>query len=471
MEHMTFNEIVHAVQGNVVLQGNYCDFNKISTDTRKIEKDDIFIALKGENFNGNEYVKSASEKGAAICIVDQIKYKEEEVEKWTTIIKVEDTAKALLDLAEFYRSKLNIKIIGITGSTGKTSTKDLLAAALSYKYNVFKTQGNFNNEIGLPLMIFELDNSYDAAVLEMGMNNLNEIHRMAKAAKPDIALITNVGVTHIGNLGTRDNILKAKMEITHFFNEKNILILNGDNDLLSTIKNNEFPIYTTGIENNVNFKAYNIKLGEHYVEFNIQEDEVEVKENFHVEVPGKHTVLNSLLAISCGKIMGMDYKEIKEGLKNLQTTAMRMDIIKGEKFSILNDCYNANPDSMKAAIKVLENLTSNRRVAILGTMGELGHEAFNSHREVGKYAAENGVDFLITFGEFNEAFEEGFRLTYSDDFIVNGEKKQYKAFKKYEEAVKYLLDEYLKQGDTILVKASRAMKFETIVEELKKSNL
>lgn len=462
MEHMTFDEIVNAVQGKVVLQGNYEKFNQISTDTRKIDKDDIFIALKGENFNGNEYIKVASDNGASICIIDEIKYREDEIEKATTIIKVENTKKALLQLAKAYRNKLNLKVIGITGSNGKTSTKDLLAAALSSKYKVFKTQGNFNNEIGLPLMIFKLDNSYDIAVLEMGMNNLNEIHRMAEAAKPDIALITNVGVSHIGNLGSRENILKAKLEITDFFDKNNILIVNGDNDLLSGVKSNKFSIYTTGMENGNNLNACDIELKESFVEFSVEENGKRFEETFHVEIPGKHTISNSLLAIACGRILGMENKDIKEGLKNLQTTDMRMDLIKGKKFNILNDCYNANPDSMKAAIDVLKNVESSRRIAVFGTMGELGEQSYKSHKEIGEYSAKNGVDLLLTFGEYNEAFEKGFK---------SSSKAEYKAFEDYNEGVKYLVDEYLKEGDTVLVKASRSMKFEKIVEELKKNNL
>lgn len=462
MEHMTFDEIVNAVQGEIVKKGNYSGFNKVSTDTRKIEDKDIFIALKGENFNGNKYIKTASCKGASICIVDEIKYKEEELEKYTSIIKVKNTKQALLDLAELYRSKLDLKVIGITGSTGKTSTKDLVAAVLSSEYKVLKTSGNFNNEIGLPYMIFQLDNSYDIAVLEMGMNNPNEIHRMAKAARPDIALITNIGISHIGNLGTRENILKAKMEITDFFNSNNTLIVNGDNDLLAKLESNKFSLYTIGINNNTNFKAYNIETKEDSVKFSIEQNGEKIEESFEVKIPGIHTVSNSMLAIACGKILGMDYKKIKEGFKNLETTAMRMELIKGKKFNILNDCYNASPDSMKAAINVLKDLTCKRRIALLGTMGELGCEAYKAHKEVAEYAADNGVDLLITLGEFNKAFEEGAKLN---------SKLSYKAFEDYNDAIEYLVKEYFKEGDTVLVKASRVMKFETIVEELKKSNL
>lgn len=462
MEYMSFDEIVSAVQGEVVLKGEYSGFNAVSTDTRKIEKGNIFVALKGENFNGNEYIKTASEKGASICIVDEIGYKDEEIKNYTTVIKVQSTGNALLDLAEAYRAKLNLKVVGITGSAGKTSTKDLVAAALSGKYKVFKTAGNFNNQIGLPLMIFKLDNSYDIAVLEMGMNNLKEIHTMAKAARPDVALITNVGTAHIGKLGSRENILKAKLEITDFFNSKNILIINGDNDMLSSVENSNYQVIKTGIDSNADFKADNIELGEDYVEFEVIEGKGGTKEKFHIDMPGKHTISNALLAIGCSKIMNMDYENIRQGLKNLQTTSMRMDIIKGEKFSIINDCYNANPDSMKVAIDVLKNSNAKRKVAILGTMGELGEEAFNSHKDVGEYAGKNNVDLLITIGEYNKAYEEGFSE-------VQDNRQQHRAFENYDDAVDFLTKEYLQEGDTVLIKASRAAKFELIVEKLKKN--
>jgi UDP-N-acetylmuramoyl-tripeptide--D-alanyl-D-alanine ligase len=462
---MTLDEIVSAVQGEVVLKGEFTGFNVVSTDTRKIEKDNIFIALKGDKFDANEYIKEASEKGAAICIVDSIKYNAEEIQKHTTVIKVQNTGKALLDLAEFYRSKLNLKVVAITGSTGKTSTKDLVASALSSKYKVFKTEGNFNNQIGLPLMIFKLDNSYDIAVLEMGMNNLNEIHSMAKAARPNLALITNVGTAHIGMLGSRENILKAKLEITDFFNDKNILVINGDNDLLSTVKTDNFRIVKTGVDSDVEFKAEDIQMGEASVDFTLRENGHNSGEKFHADVPGKHTISNALLAIACGKLLNMENREINEGFKNLQTTAMRLDIIKGNKFNIINDCYNANPESMKAAIEVLKNVNSNRRVAILGTMGEQGQVAFQSHRIVGQCAAENEIDLLLTLGEFSNAYEEGFK-----DGLTNKSKGGFKSFDDYDKAVEYLLNEYLKPGDTVLVKASRAEKFEKIVDKLKKNN-
>ncbi|PRR78750.1 UDP-N-acetylmuramoyl-tripeptide--D-alanyl-D-alanine ligase [Clostridium liquoris] len=467
MEYLSFEEIVKAVNGEVLRKGNRFDYDNISTDTRKIHDKSIFIALKGENFNGNSYVKQASEKGALICIIDEVIYKSEDIKDYTSIIKVQDTKKALLDLAKYYRSKLDIKVVAITGSTGKTSTKDLTAAVLGAKYKVFKTEGNFNNEIGLPLMIFKLDNSYQVAVLEMGMSNLGEIHSMADVARPDIAIITNVGISHIENLKTRENILKAKLEITDFFKEKNTLIVNGDNDLLSLLEEKNFSLIKTGFENKWDFYAYDIVVNENSIDFKVKE-KMQVEESIHIDLPGKHNVWNALLAIACGTVLKMSLKEIKEGLRNLQTSDMRLDIIRGNKFTIVNDCYNASPDSMKAAIDVLMNIIGKRKIAVLGTMKELGEESYLAHKEVGKYAKGKGIDLLIALGEFGKAYREGFQERESHEKIKESD-ESFLQFEDYDSVVEFLIS-YLKKEDVVLFKASRAMKFEKIIEKLKINN-
>ncbi|WP_027624722.1 UDP-N-acetylmuramoyl-tripeptide--D-alanyl-D-alanine ligase [Clostridium lundense] len=466
MEYLSFEEVVKAVDGEVLVKGNRFDYNDISTDTRKIHDKSIFIALKGENFNGNSYVKQASEKGAYICVVDEVFFKNEDIKEYTSIIKVKNTRKALLDLAKYYRSKLNIKVVAITGSTGKTSTKDLTAAVLSAKYKVFKTEGNFNNEIGLPLMIFKLDNSFEVAVLEMGMSNLGEIHRMVEAARPDIALITNVGISHIENLKTRENILRAKLEVTDYFNEENVLIVNGDNDLLGAIDNKNYTLIKTGFENEWDFYAHDIVLNEKSIDFKVKQAQEE--ESIHIDLPGKHNVWNALLAIACGKVLKMSLEEIKEGLKNLQTTAMRLDIIRGNKFTIVNDCYNASPDSMKAAIDVLTNIKGKRKIAVLGTMRELGEESFRAHMEVGEYAKEKGIDLLIALGEFDKAYGEGFQDGKNGN-IIEEDKESFLKLEDYDEVVEFLIS-YLGKEDVVLFKASRAMKFERMIEKLKTKN-
>ena len=396
----------------------------------------------------------ASKSGASICIVDEIKFEKKSLNVKTTVIKVDDTKKALRDLAKFYINKLNLKVVGITGSTGKTSTKDLVAAVLSSKFKVFKTIGNFNNEIGLPMMIFKLDKSYDVAVLEMGMSDFGEIHNLCEIAKPNIAIITNIGMSHLENLKTRENILKAKMEITDFFIEDSVLIVNSDNDLLEDIATSNYKLIKTGIDSEADFKACDLNILENKITFSLLEAGNLIKNKIEVDVPGRHNVLNSLLAVACARTMGLSYDEIASGFKNLEATSMRLDITKGEKFTIINDCYNASPDSMLAAIDVLCDVSGKSKIAILGTMRELGTSAFEAHKQVGEYAKGKNIDLLITLGEFNEAYKQGF----SD---IN----KYRSFETYDEVISFL-KEIIAPNDVVLVKASRYMKFENIVSEL-----
>jgi UDP-N-acetylmuramoyl-tripeptide--D-alanyl-D-alanine ligase len=458
LEIIKLEEILRAVNGEIYAAGREQEYKEVSTDTRKLGRGSIFIALKGDNFNGNDFIVEASEKGAALCIADEINFDRRNLDKAMTVIKVEDSKRALLELAKYYRSKLDIKIVGITGSTGKTSTKDLVAAALGGKYRVFKTKGNLNNEIGLPLMIFKLDRSYDVAVLEMGMNNLNEIHRLSDVAQPDIAIITNIGISHIENLKTRENILKAKMEITDFFTSENTLIINGDNDLLSSIHSQCYKVVKIGMEKEFDHKAENIILNEGGIEFQIKEGGRLNPYLFSIPVPGKHNISNSLLAIACGRQLGMRYEEIAKGLESLEVTSMRLDIVKTKKFTIIDDSYNASPDSMKAAMEVQAQIKGSRKLAVLGTMKELGDKSYEAHKEIGSYAGALGIDVLITVGEYNSAYCEGY-----------GCRGNCKGFSSIDEAGDYITS-IVRKDDVILVKASRSMKFETIVDRLKKIN-
>ncbi|MBZ9624506.1 UDP-N-acetylmuramoyl-tripeptide--D-alanyl-D-alanine ligase [Clostridium sp. FP2] len=454
MEYITLDEIICATRGEILVKGESTLYNNVCMDTRAIKDKDIFIALKGENFNANDFTCEASKKGASICIIDEMKFEKTEINGKTTIIKVGDTKKALRDLAKFYLSKLNLQVVGITGSTGKTSTKDLVAAVLSQKFKVFKTLGNFNNEIGLPMMIFKLDKSYDIAVLEMGMSDFGEIHNLCETSKPNIGIITNIGMSHLENLKTRENILKAKMEITDFFTEDSVLIVNSDNDLLEDVISSNYKTIKTGIDSRADFKACDLNIFEHKITFAVKEAGILAKDIIEVNVPGRHNVLNSLLAVACGRVLCMSYDEIANGFKNLEATSMRLDITKGEKFTIINDCYNASPDSMLAAMDVLCNVSGKSKIAILGTMRELGDNAFDAHKQVGEYAKVKNIDLLITLGEFNEAYKQGFN-------DIN----KYRCFETYDEVISFLKG-IIAPNDVVLVKASRYMKFESIAREL-----
>lgn len=450
---LNFEELVKAINGDIVINNENKSFNSLCTDTRKIQKDNIFLALKGENFNGNKYVKNAFDNGASIAIVDEI-FNIEELENKGIVIKVENTYDALLELAKYYREKLGVKVIGVTGSTGKTSTKDLVAAFLSKKYKVFKTKGNFNNHIGLPLMILELDSSIDVAVLELGMSNLGEIHTLADCARPDIALITNVGLTHIENLKTRDNIFKAKMEITDFFKKENILIVNSENDYLKNVTSDKYKVIKVGYTDG-ELLAENVELSDESTKFTV----VDGKEKYNFELPmvGAHNVLNALLGIAACKELGVTYEEMSNGLENLEQTSMRLEFIKCDNYTIINDCYNASPTSMRAAIDVLKNYTGKRKIAILGTMNELGDKSVEAHTQVGEYARDK-VDLLITTGIYNESYKNGYN------------KESMYTFETKEEIIKNVKN-MIKDGDVILVKASRGIKFEEIVKALQNNNI
>ncbi|NRT70745.1 UDP-N-acetylmuramoyl-tripeptide--D-alanyl-D-alanine ligase [Clostridium beijerinckii] len=444
-------EIIKAVDGEIIVKNNEGIFNKISTDTRKIQENNLFIALKGENFNGNDYTIQAIEKGASIIIIDDVKFKIEDLKNRGTIIKVKDTKEALGDLARFYRKKIGVKVVGITGSTGKTSTKDLVAAFLSGKYKVFKTQGNFNNEIGLPLMIFELSKDYDIAVLEMGMSNFGEINKLASIALPDVGAITNIGVAHIEYLKTRENILKEKMSITDFFENKNSLIVNCENDMLKTIVEcDKFNLERVGYDSSYNLYAKSIKLTSENTSFDVVTDDNK-NYRFTLNMVGEHNVLNALIGIQIARNFGLTFEEMEKGLGNFNATSMRLEVINKDKFTIINDSYNANPDSMKAALEVLKNYSGSRKIAVLGTMGELGDYAEEAHIQVGEFAKDK-ADILLTTGEFKEYYKKGF-----------GERTM--VFESKQELMQRLTD-MIKVNDTILIKASRSAKFEEITKYL-----
>lgn len=456
MKDMNLKDIIEGTKGVLLHEGVKIGFSNLVIDSRKIKEGDVFLAIKGENFDGHEFIGSAIESGAKLCIIHDESFLKEDIEQ-VSIIKVEDTKQALLDLASFYRRRLPLKVVGVTGSTGKTSTKDLIAAALSEKYKVFKTQGNFNNDIGLPLMILNMDDSYEIAVLEMGMSNLGEIETLAKVAIPDIGVITNVGISHIEYLKTRENILKAKLEIATLFDENNTLIINVDNDMLQTVNSKDYEVLKIGIENTGNLMAYDIDLEADKISFKIKENGKELNINIEVPVPGIHNVLNSLLAIAVSRKLGVEYDEICKGIKNLQATSMRLDVIACNDITIINDTYNASPDSMYAALEVLKNYEG-RKIAVLGTMKELGDEASKAHRLVGEYAKKSGIDIMFTLGEYNGDYKTGF-----------GEENLFQ-FNAIEELIKELTS-IMTKGDIILVKASRSMKFETIVKEIQMKNI
>ncbi len=439
---MKIEEILEVSKGKLVCGDKNIEVNKFDIDTRNVNEGDVFVAIKGENTDGNLYYKEAIKK-EAICLLDKMPD-----EKIGNIILVDNTVEALQKIAEYKRSKYNIPVVAITGSVGKTSTKDLVASVMSQKFNVLKTQGNYNNGIGLPLTILRLKNE-DAIVVEMGMNHFGEISLLSKIAKPTVAVITNIGTAHIGNLGSRENILKAKLEILEGL-QGNTVIINNDNDLLSKWKNEnkKYNVITYGIANKQSdYVAENINSYEDKSVFETNNTKI------NVPVGGEHFVLNSLCAIAVGKYFDIPMDKMQEGISKFELTKKRMEIDNTKIGAIIiNDSYNANYDSMKAAIQYLENIKNRRKIAVLGDMKELGEYSEELHKKVGELI-EN-IDILITVGDLAKTISKNAKISKKYECNSN------------EEAISRIKN-IIQENDAILLKASNSMNFSEIAESLK----
>ena len=459
MKEIKVKDILKLTNGNLITGDEELLCENFSKDTRTIQKGDIYIGIKGAKFDGNQFWKEALKNGANCVIVQDIEISSEEKEKYSnrTIIKVENTLDALYKIAQYKRSLYNIPVIAITGSVGKTSTKDLISSVVQTKYKTLKTEGNNNNNIGLPFTILRLKD-HEAMVIEMGMNHFGEISLLTNIAHPTISVITNIGTSHIGNLGSRENILKAKLEILEGMKDPKIII-NNDNDLLHKWyeeNNNHLEIHTYGIENDSEFLAKNIKLQEDSSIFDVNMN----KENIEIKVPvgGNHFVYNALCAVVVGKLLGIDNNKIQKGISELELTKKRMEIRQLENGAILiNDSYNASFESMKSSIEYLGNHTGKRKIAALGDMFELGEYSEELHKKVGREVAKNNIDLLLCVG--NDA-----------KYIIEGAKEMNKnmntqLLKNNEELLAKLRKE-LKEGDVLLVKASNATKFYEICQKL-----
>ncbi len=456
MQTLICSEILEAVKGILISGDNNLNLTNISTDSRRISEGDLFIPIAGEKFDGHDFIIAALNTGAEAVFT----HKDIPAIKGKTIIKVEDTLKALGDLAAYYRQKFRIPFVGVTGSVGKTSTKDMIASVFSQKYNVLKTGGNFNNEIGLPLTIFNLDSFHEAGIIEMGMSGLGEIGRLTSITKPNIAVITNIGTSHIEKLGSRQNILKAKMEILDGLNRDGLVVLNGDDKLLFGMKDLlKFRTVFYGIGEGLDYQAYNLKsLGEKGISFDIMIKNHEYK--IHIPAPGTHNVYNALAAIASGLELDIPMDKIIRGIKDFTPSQMRLNITNINEFKVINDVYNASPQSMEAAINVLKDVANDERsIAVLGDMLELGEWSTSLHREVGKYAVLKGIKYIITVGKNGGEIASG---------AIESEVKKDNVFSfKNNEEVNEFLSAFVKSGDIILVKGSRGMKMEQIVEHLK----
>lgn len=461
MKEIIVNDILEKCNGRLIC-GNKNDIcTNFNRDTREIKKGDTYVGIKGENFDGNKFFEEALNKGAKTCILQDVKIGEEIIRKYNgrNIVVVDDTIETIGILAKYKRSLFNIPVVGITGSVGKTSTKDIVASVVSKKYNVHKTLGNFNSHIGLPLTILSLKEENTAMVVEMGMNHKGEISYLTNIAKPDIAVITNVGSSHIGNLGSRENILKAKLEILEGLNEKGLFIYNNDNDMLNMHKEwyKEYKSKNFGIDNNSDLMAYNIVTNENGSSFNIK---IENKEyDVYVPVSGKHFVYNSLCAISVGLQLGIDIEDIIEGIKEFSLTKNRMEIKNVKNgITLINDSYNASYDSMKAGLEFLEGFKDKLRIAVLGDMLELGEFSDELHSNVGKCVSENNVDILVTVGNHSKKIVES--------AVNNGMNKENVYNVDNNGKAIDLINKNIKENAVVLIKASNSMNFVEIFNKL-----
>ena len=414
---------------------------RISTDTRTIEKGDFYLPLKGVSFDGEKFINQAIEKGAigAFCTTPQT------VENQVTLLQVDDTLKAYLELANFRREKLNYTVVAITGSSGKTTTKELVASVLSEKFKTFKTPLNHNNEIGFCQTIFEAPDDTQVLVLEMGMRGLGEIELLSKYSEPDITIISNVGTAHIGRLGSRENIAKAKCEIVKY-QRGNVFIAHDDELIKNTVQFDGEKIY---------YSLRDVKIlekKEHYSKFEYQNN------IYELNVGGDYNIENALSAINAGMKLGMNVKEIKDGLKKYDPIEKRWEAVNASGYEIINDSYNANPESMRAFIDTIFELYKNS-VIILGDMGELGDDEIRYHKELGIYinSHKNLTDdiMVLSIGNLSKYITYDVKKCYS------------KHFETIEDAVDFIKNNVIKQRK-IFLKASRSMKFERIIEELKK---
>lgn len=472
----TPREIASACGGKLYRKeqnGSDRDVTSVVLDSRKVETGSVFVATIGERVDGHRFVSAVYKQGAILAVVSKTPEQVagetgEDCSDWGDFVLVEDTLQALKDIAEAYRKKAAIPIIGITGSVGKTSTKEFIAGVLGEKFNVLKTEGNFNNEIGVPLTLLRIRPCHEVAVVEMGISDFGEMHRLSKMVRPNICVITNIGQCHLENLKSRDGILQAKSEIFDFMAEDGEICLNGEDDMLCTLKevrghkphffgfggNSEQEVWAEIVESHGLWGSDAVlhwKCGEGAE-----------RESVQVPLPGKHMVLNTAAAACVAKQLGLCKEEIASGIGKIAPVSGRNNLIRLERYTLIDDCYNANPASMKAAIDLLK-MADTERVAILGDMFELGENSDALHAGVGEYAVAAGIGRIICVGENAvHMYEAAIRTATGNTHIVH--------FPDRDSLLKCLKEEreeYIPDGSTVLIKASHGMEFTKILDFLK----
>lgn len=449
MRHFTIEQFAKACGGTFYGPEELKNqaIKSVVVDSRLTKKGSLFIATVGARVDGHNFIESAFDKGA-VCAVSQ----RELTDPPGPYLLVKDTLQALKDGAEAYRKTLDIPIVGVTGSVGKTSTKEMIASVLGSHYLVLKTPGNFNNEIGVPLTLFLIEEHHRAAVLEMGMNHFGEMHRLSKIARPTHCVFTNIGVAHLEFLGSRDGILKAKTEILDYAAADALIFLNGDDDKLITMKDRA---HTFGLSPSFDVWADQVEhLGFDGIRCQIHASGQTI--DVTIPIPGIHMVYNAMAGASVGLALGLSMEEIRSGIEALKPLGGRSNILHTGRYTLLDDCYNANPVSMCAMLDVLGD-TRSRKVAILGDMGELGTDSESLHASVGEHLKNLSIDVLITIGTLSRAIHRAAKSFAPQTVCLH-----------YEDPESFLLEapQILKKKDAVLIKASHYMRFERIVAAL-----
>ncbi len=445
-------EILKATGGKLVSGEMTGIVTDITTDSRKAGESFLFAAICGERADGHDYIDDVFLKGA-VCVLS-----EKEIKAQGTVILVENTIAALGKIARLLMEKLCVPVVGITGSVGKTTTRDMTYSVVSRLFNTLKNEGNLNNELGVPLTVFRADNDTEAVVMEMGMDNFGEIDRLSSIVTPFVSVITNIGMSHIERLGSQENIYLAKSEIFKNTRQNGTVILNGDDKILMAHKDEIAQnVITIGVKNqNADIVAYDIESTQNSVSFTLKGMGREF--SVTLPVPGEHNVINALLASAVGVVFDIPSSAICDALSDFSMTKMRMDIISGERLTIINDCYNAAPDSVKAALSVLSKYDG-RKVAILGDIKALGEYSYTAHKDLGLDVVKNNIDILVTIGQQAAHIAQGANECGMDSSRIFSTET-------IEEA-QAELSKIIKSNDVVLVKASRAMALENITEFLK----
>lgn len=503
--NLTIGEIVQVCGGRPVWKDGKADCDTCVTsvviDSRKVEAGGVFLATVGERVDGHRFISQVFTQGAALTVTEKTPEQVEtetgvDCSGWGSYVLVEDSLQALKDIAECYRKKLDIRIVGITGSVGKTSTKEFIAGVLAEKYNVLKTEGNFNNEIGVPLTLLRIREKHQAAVVEMGISDFGEMHRLSKMVRPDVCVMTNIGQCHLENLKTRDGILKAKSEIFDFMAENGEICLNGEDDKLSTlldVRGHKPHFFGLGSNPAEEVKAVEIQSrglwgSDAVLEMSgwatdagkgVSTDSAKgwkfAKIPVHVPLPGRHMVLNAAAAACVARLFDLSDNQIAEGIGKIQPVSGRNHLIRLKDYTLIDDCYNANPASMKAAIDLLA-MADTEKVAILGDMFELGEDSDRLHGEVGAYAAAAGIDRILCVGSMSEHMFEA-AITQAgqkgEGDSAEGLSAQSMHIVHFPtrdallESLRQERKEYIPDGSTVLIKASHGMEFTGVLDFLK----